>query len=135
MKMNPVSKPVFGLVCIGFALGLMSMTLPQGLGRGDAPIIKRMSSFRGDHYPSFAEFRVQEIEFNDFGQVRLVGNEPYIKLMNINYITEIYRYEDAKKTDYSTLMFVQGKKHPMLIRQKYEDVCTSIRKSAEAMVK
>jgi hypothetical protein len=134
MKNHPVTKAVFGLVCIGFALCLMSM-MPQGLGRGQNPVIKRMSTFRGDHYPSFAEFRVHEIEFNDFGQLRLAGTEPYIKLVNVAYITEVYRYEDAKETDYSTLMFLQGKKQPMLIRQDYDDVCSSIRKSMEGMVR
>ena len=135
MKMTPVYKPAVGLALIGMFLMLMSMTLPQGLGRGQNPVIKKMSTFRGDHYPSFAEFRVHEIDFDDFGHLRLVGEEAYIKLVNVAYITEVYRYEDAKKTDHSTLMFVQGKKHPMLIRQKYDDVCSSIRKSMEGMVR
>lgn len=135
MKMNPISKPIFGLVCLGIVLALMSMVVPPQMHPQGNPVIKKMPTFRGDHYPSFAEFRVQEIKFDDLGMLVLTGNEAYTKLINVNYITEIHRYEDSKKKDYSTLVYMYGKKHPMLFRQTYKEVSTSIRKSMEGMVK
>ena len=135
MKMNPISKPIFGLVCLGIVLALMSMVVPPQMHPQGNPVIEKMPTFRGDHYPAFAEFRVQEVDFDDLGMLVLMGNEPYTKLINVNYITEIHRYEDSKKKDYSTLVYMYGKKHPMLFRQTYKDVSTSIRKSMEGMVK
>ena len=135
MKMNPISKPIFGLICIGCVLALMSMVTAPQISPQGGPVIKKMPTFRGDHYPAFAEFRVQEVDFDDLGMLVLMGNEPYTKLINVNYITEIHRYEDSKKKDYSTLVYMFGKKHPMLVRQTYKEVSTSIRKSMEGMVK
>jgi hypothetical protein len=125
--MNKVMKTIFGLTIVaGIMMLMMSM---------DKPTIKRLSTFRGEHIPSFAEFRVQQIEYDDLGVMMLTGAEPYEMLVNTTYVTAVYRYEDAKKTDYSTLMFLNYQQDPILIRQPYKDVVSSIRKSQEAMVK
>ena len=52
-------------------------------------------------------------------------------LINVTYITGVYRYEDAKKTDYSTLMFCNYMKEPILVRQPYNDVVKSIEKAMD----
>ena len=101
--------------------------------KGSLPVIKRLSAFRGDHFPGFAEFRVQDFEFSDFGQIRLKG-EPYEILLNVSYITQAFRYEDAKKTDHSTLVHVSYSDTAILMRQNYKEVMSSIRKGMEAMV-
>ena len=125
--MDKVLKTIFGLtVVVGIMMLMMSM---------DKPIIKRLSTYRGDHIPSFAEFRVQQIEYDDLGTMHLAGSDPYEMLVNTSYVTAVYRYEDVKKTDYSTLMFLSYQQDPILIRQPYKDVVSSIRRSQEAMVK
>ena len=119
-----------GIVLI-FAMGANPV---QKKERQDLPVIKRMSAFRGNHFPGFAEFRVQDFEFTDMGHIILKG-EPYELLLNVNYITTVQRYEDAKKTDYSTLVYTNYTDAAFLLRQGYDDVVTSIRKAAEAQVK
>ena len=136
-------KTIVGITVIaGVMLLVMSAAPAQrggGGGRGvptpQGPVIKKLSTYRGDHFPSFAEFRVQQIEYDDLGVMVLGGSEPYDMLVNTSYITAAYRYEDAKKTDYSTLVFLSYQQDPILIRQPYKDVLSSIRKSQEAMVK
>ena len=118
---------------------MMSAVLPQrggGLGRGlgQGPVIKKLSNYRGDHFPGFAEFRVQDMEYGDLGEVILKG-EPYDILLNVTYITTAYRFEDAKETDYSTMVFTNYLEEPILIRQPYKDVVSSIRKGMEALTK
>ena len=100
----------------------------------DRPVIKKLGTYRGDHFPGFAEFRVQEIEWDDYGDLMLMG-EPYDVLLNVNYITKAYRFEDAKETDYSTLIFTEYSEKPILLRQEYKDVVSSIRRGMEAQVK
>ena len=68
------------------------------------------------------------------GHIILKG-EPYELLINVNFITTVQRYEDAKKTDYSTLLYVNYSDAAILLRQGYDDVVSSIRKAAEAQVK
>ena len=124
--MIKVLKTICGLVVVaGIMLLAMSM---------DKPTIKRLTTYRGDHFPGFAEFRVQEMEYGDLGEVMLKG-EPYDLLLNVTYITSAYRYEDAKKTDYSTMVFTNYHEEPILIRQPYKDVVSSIRKGMEALSK
>ena len=101
--------------------------------KGIPPIIKKLSTFRGNHFPGFAEFRVQKYEWNEF-EMHLQG-EPYEVLINVSNINQAYRFEDKKKTDYSTLMFVNYEKEPLLVRQQYKDVVSSIRKGMEALTK
>ena len=138
--MDKVLKTIFGLtVLVGLMMLVMSSVPVQrgggvGKGLGQGPIIKRLSNYRGDHFPGFAEFRVQDMEYGDLGEVILKG-EPYDILLNVTYITSAYRYEDSKKTDYSTMVFTNYREEPILIRQSYRDVVSSIRKGMEAQVK
>jgi len=124
--MIKVLKTICGLSIVGIVMMLM-MSM-------DKPIIKKLGTYRGDHFPGFAEFRVQEIEWDDFDNMMLRG-EPYDVLLNVNYITSAYRYEDAKKTDYSTIMFTNYSTPAILVRQPYKDVTSSIRRAMEAQVK
>jgi len=125
--MIKVMKTILGLTIVaGIMILMMSM---------DKPTIKRLSTYRGTHIPAFAEFRVQQVAYDDLGVMMLTGSEPYEMLINTTYITAVYRYEDAKKTDYSTLMFLNYQEDPIFIRQPYKDVVSSIRKAMEAMVK
>ena len=130
-----VVRTVLGLTFVFiFVLMLMGANTVQSKEIQDAPVIKRMSNFRGNHFPGFAEFRVQDFEFTDMGHILLKG-EPYELLINVNFITTVQRYEDAKKTDYSTLLYVNYSDAAILLRQGYDDVVSSIRKAAEAQVK
>ena len=124
--MDKVLKTIFGLTVVACMMMLM-MSM-------DRPVIKKLGTYRGDHFPGFAEFRVQEIEWDDYGDLMLMG-EPYDVLLNVNYITRAYRFEDGKKTDYSTLIFTEYSEKPILLRQEYKDVISSIRRGMEAQVK
>ena len=124
--MMKVIRTALGMIVLGLLVILM-MSM-------DKPTIKRLSTYRGDHFPGFAEFRVQSIEYGDLGEVMLKG-EPYDLLLNVTYITSAYRYEDAKQTDYSTMVFTNYLEAPILIRQPYKDVVSSIRKGMEALTK
>ena len=124
--MDRVLKTIFGLTVVACMMMLM-MSM-------DKPVIKKLSSYRGDHFPGFAEFRMQEIEWDEYGNLMLMG-EPYDVLLNVNYITRAYRFEDAKETDYSTLIFTEYSEKPILLRQEYKDVVSSIRRGMEAQVK
>ena len=124
--MDRVLKTIFGLTVVACMMMLM-MSM-------DRPVIKKLGTYRGDHFPGFAEFRVQEIEWDDYGDLMLMG-EPYDVLLNVNYITKAYRFEDAKETDYSTLIFTEYSEKPILLRQEYKDVISSIRHGMEAQVK
>ena len=128
-------RTALGVTFIGIiVLMLMSATSVDDKTEPDRPVIKRLTNFRGDHFPGFAEFRVQDFEYDDFHNV-LPKGEPYEVLLNVNYITSAYRYEDGKKTDYSTLMFVNYSEAALFVRQEYDDVVSSIRKGMEAQVK
>ena len=130
-----VIRTALGLIFVGIVIIFTMSAVPvDDKARPDRPVIKRMSNFRGDHFPGFAEFRVQEFEFDDFHNV-LPKGEPYEILLNVNYITSAYRYEDGKKTDYSTIVFVNYSEVAIFVRQEYDDVVSSIRKAAEAQVK
>ena len=128
-------RTALGLTFVGIVvLMLMGATPVDDKSRPDRPVIKRLSNFRGDHFPGFAEFRVQEFEYDDFHNI-LPKGEPYEILLNVNYITSAYRYEDGKKTDYSTIVFVNYSEVAIFVRQEYDDVVSSIRKGMEAQVK
>ena len=132
--MISVIRTALGLTFVGIVVLMLMSATPAQKGLGQGPVIKRLNSYRGDHFPGFAEFRVQDIEYGDLGEVMLKG-EPYDILLNVTYITTAYRYEDSKKTDYSTMVFTNYLEEPILIRQPYKDVASSIRKGMEAMVK
>ena len=124
--MDKVLKTIFGITVV---VGIMMLAMSV-----DKPVIKKLSTYRGNHFPGFAEFRAQEVEYDDLGIIILKG-EPYDVLLNVNYITSVYRYEDKKKTDYSTIMYVNYSTPAILIRQPYKDVTSSIRRAMEAQVK
>ena len=138
--MIKVLKTICGLTALAGIMMLVMSAMPVqrggGLGRGlgQGPVIKKLSNYRGDHFPGFAEFRVQDMEYGDLGEVMLKG-EPYDILLNVTYITTAYRFEDAKETDYSTMVFTNYREEPILIRQPYKDVVSSIRKGMEALTK
>ena len=127
-------KSIYGLA-LALVMGMMITLGAAAPQMRDLPVIKKLSTYRGDHYPGFAEFRVQEIEFDDLGTLQLAGSEPYDMLINVTYVTRVYRFEDAKKTDYSCLLFTNYRDQPFLIRQPYKDVVSSIRKAMEGLVK
>ena len=138
--MIKVLKTICGLSALAGIMMLIMSAVPVqrggglGKGLGQGPVIKRLSSYRGDHFPGFAEFRVQDIEYGDLGEVMLKG-EPYDILLNVTYITTAYRFEDVKGKDYSTLVYTNYHQEPILIRQPYKDVVSSIRKGMEALTK
>ena len=130
-----VIRTALGLIGVGIVLIFAMGANPvDDKSDTDGPHIKRLSAFRGNHFPGFAEFRVQEFEWDDFGNI-LPNGEPYEVLLNVNYITSAYRYEDSKKTDHSTIMYVNYSEAALFIRQEYDDVVSSIRKGMEAQVK
>lgn len=135
--MDKVLKTICGLTVVAALMMLIMSAVPVqrggGLGRGlgQGPVIKRLGTYKGDVFPGFAEFRVQDIEFNDIGEITLAGMEPYDMLVNVTYVTAVYRFEDAKKTDYSCLMFTTYKEEPILVRQPYDAVLKSIEKAMD----
>ena len=135
MSLYNIIRTAAGAIGVGIFVLVMMSALPVHNNNGlDRPVIKRLSTYRGDHFPGFAEFRVQSIEYGDLGEVMLQG-EPYDLLLNVTYITSAYRYEDKKGTDYSTMVFTNYLEEPILIRQPYKDVVSSIRKGMEALTK
>jgi len=136
--MDKILKTIISLTLVVGIVMIAVSAAPTQKGQTpttQGPVIKKLPTFRGDHIPSFAEFRVQQIEYDAKGNMSLTGSDPYEMLINVNYITAVYRYEDAKNTDYSTLAFLNYQQDPILIRQPYKDVVSSIRKATEAMVK
>ena len=138
--MMKVIRTALGMIVLGLlVIFMMSAANTQrgggvGKGLGQGPVIKRLTTYRGDHFPGFAEFRVQNIEYGELGEVMLKG-EPYDILMNVTYITTAYRFEDVNGKDYSTMVFTNYRQEPLLIRQPYKDVVSSIRKGMEALTK
>jgi len=126
---------ILALMLMGAAPAQRGGGLGRGLGLGQGPVIKRLSAYKGDVYPGFAEFRVQDIAYDDLGDIMLAGIEPYDMLVNVTYITTVYRYEDAKKTDHACLMFTSYMDKPIFVRQPYEDVIKSIEKSMDEYAK
>ena len=138
--MKSVIKAILGVVLIGGILMLLTSlasTQIQGpLGRNpNPPVIKKLGSYRGSTFPGFTELRVQKVKFDQAGTLNFISPEPYDLLVNINYITKVHRFEDAKETDYSCLMFFSDDPAPLLVRMPYKDVYSAVRKAADAQVK
>ena len=132
--MNYVFKTSVGVVLLGICMMvLQGFASPQLIK--DQPIIKKLPTYRGDVYPSFAEFRVQNVTFDEFGIMAILTSEPYDLLVNVDYITRVHRFEDQKEKDYSCLMYFKDQKLPLLVRMQYKEVTTSIRRATEAKVK
>ena len=135
--MDRVLKTIIGVTLAIFVafLAMSAGAVQRGKDEPRGPVIKRLATYRGDHFPGFAEFRFQEYETDELGALQLAGDEPYDVLLNVSYFTGAYRFEDVKGTDYSTLVFTTYQKDPILIRQPYKDVVSSIRKGMEALTK
>ena len=57
-------------------------------------------------------------------------------LININQIVKVHRFEDGKKTDYSSLMYISEDNHPrgivpVLVREQYKDVLKRMKRAIE----
>ena len=122
-------KSVIGLLFLGGVLMLMSATLPQekpwpesDLAEIQQPVIPRLKNYKGD-------------SFNTVGIIKLEG-EVYEMLINVNQIVKVHRFEDGKKTDHSSLMFISEDKHPrgivpVLVREEYDEILKRIRRASE----
>jgi hypothetical protein len=98
--------------------------------------LKKLATFKGDEFASFSEFRVQDIAFDKkTGAPQLVGSEPYDILLNITTISRVYRYRDSAGKEYSTIMYLRHLEDPLLVREPYKEVVSSIKKAAGAMTK
>ena len=144
--MKLVMKNICGLLMLGVVMigagTLMSATFPQDkrwpesdLAEVQQPEIKKLKSYKGEIFKNFAEFRVQQSSFNQVGIIKLEG-EVYEMLINVNQIVKVHRFEDGKKTDYSSLMFIAEDKHPrgivpVLVREEYDEILKRIRRAAE----
>jgi len=96
----------------------------------DNPIIPRMPSFRGEIFTGYTELRLQNITVDGFGVIAFNG-EPFEALVNVDYISMVHRYEDAKETDHSCMLYFKDKETPFLVRQEYKDVLSSIRRASD----
>ena len=114
--------------------GLMISAVPQGKVQ---PVIPKLSQFRGDIFKNFAEFRVQNSQFDTNG-ILTMQDAPYKMLINCSTIIKVHRFEDGKETDYSCLMFIREHKHsthklkPILVRETYEDVLRKMKRAIES---
>jgi len=128
-----LTRQIVGLCMLFAVLVGLGAAMPQG-GLPTPPVIKRLSSLKGDVFDGYAEFRLQQVEFDEFGNMSMTS-EPYTSLVNIDYIIQLHRFEDAKKKDYSCLMYMAypGKRvtsSPILVRQDYKTVLSTIRKAS-----
>ena len=96
----------------------------------DNPVIPRMPSFRGDIFTGYTELRLQNITVDEFGVIAFQG-QPFEALVNVDYISMVHRYEDAKETDHSCMLYFKDKETPFLVRQEYKDVLSSIRRASD----
>ena len=96
----------------------------------DNPIIPRMPSFRGEIFTGYTELRLQNITVDELGVIAFNG-EPFEALVNVDYISMVHRYEDAKETDHSCMLYFKDKETPFLVRQEYKDVLSSIRRASD----
>ena len=57
-------------------------------------------------------------------------------MVNVNRIVKVNRFEDGKKTDYSSLMYIAEDTHPkgivpVLVREDYTEILKRMRRAAE----
>lgn len=114
---------------------ILSATFPQGGQKRIGPL-KKLSTYKGDEFASFAEFRMQDIVFDKkTGMPQLVGTDPYDVLLNVTNISRVFRFEDSDGKYYSTIMYLRHLEDPILIREAYKEVVTSIKRATDAMTK
>ena len=114
----------------GAAVLFVALTASNPVQNRDNPIIPRMPSFRGEIFTGYTELRLQNITVDGFGVIAFKG-EPFEALVNVDYIGMVHRYEDAKETDHSCMLYFKDKETPFLVRQEYKDVLSSIRRASD----
>ena len=114
----------------GAAVLFVALTASNPVQNRDNPIIPRMPSFRGEIFTGYTELRLQNITVDEFGIIAFKG-EPFETLVNVDYISMVHRYEDAKETDHSCMLYFKDKETPFLVRQEYKDVLSSIRRASD----
>jgi len=135
MKQKIKSTLGFGGLVLGILIMLSAVYPAQGGSLSLGPL-KKLATFKGDEFASFSEFRVQDIAFDKkTGAPQLVGSEPYDILLNITTISRVYRYRDSAGKEYSTIMYLRHLEDPLLVREPYKEVVSSIKKAAGAMTK
>jgi len=135
--MNQKIKLIFGFCgLVAGVLIMLSAAYPSQGGPARLGSLKKLSTYKGDEFASFAEFRMQDIAFDKkTGMPQLVGSDPYDVLLNVTTISRVYRYMDSAGKEYSTIMFLRHLEDPILIRESYKEVVTSIRRASDAMTK
>ena len=114
----------------GAAVIFVALMASNPVQNRDNPIIPRMPSFRGDIFTGYTELRLQNITVDEFGVIAFQG-QPFEALVNVDYISMVHRYEDAKETDHSCMLYFKDKETPFLVRQEYKDVLSSIRRASD----
>jgi len=125
-----VCKTAALAIGIGVLVVLFCGAAPLSPQDRDNPIIPRMPSFRGEIFTGYTELRLQNITVDGFGVIAFNG-EPFEALVNVDYISMVHRYEDAKETDHSCMLYFKDKEIPFLVRQEYKDVLSSIRRASD----
>tara|TARA_Y100000310_G_C20445432_1_gene698164 strand:+ start:118 stop:519 length:402 start_codon:yes stop_codon:yes gene_type:complete len=114
---------------------ILSAAYSQG-GMNRIGPLKKLTTYKGDEFASFAEFRVQDIVFDKkTGMPQLVGSDPYDVLLNVTTISRVFRYKDSAGKDYTTMMYLRHLEDPILVRETYKEVVTSIKRATDAMTK
>ena len=67
--------------------------------------------------------------FDDLGTMKLNG-EKIETLINIDEIVKLHRFEDSKKKDYASLMYIRSQKTPMLVHVEYKDILSMIKRAS-----
>ena len=126
-----LTRQIVGLCMLFVVLVGLGAAMPQR-GLPTPPTIRRLTTFKGEVFDNFVELRVQKVKFDEFG-VFTTESEPYIMLLNIDYIISLHRFEDAEKKDYSCLMYLNhpDKKYAILVRQEYKKVLSLIKRAAD----
>ena len=126
-----LTRQLVGLCMLFTVFVGLGAAIPQG-GLPTPPTIRRLTTFKGEVFDNFVELRVQKVKFDEFG-VFTTESEPYITLINIDYIISLHRFEDAKKKDYSCLMYLNhpDKQYVILVRQEYKKVLSLIKRAAD----
>ena len=114
----------------GAAVIFVALMASNPVQNRDNPIIPRMPSFRGEIFTGYTELRLQNITVDEFGVIAFQG-QPFEALVNVDYISMVHRYEDAKETDHSCMLYFKDKETPFLVRQEYKDVLSSIRRAGD----
>ena len=92
-------------------------------------IVIKKSHHRGDVFPGFIEILEIPYMFDDLGTMKLNG-EKIETLINIDEIVKLHRFEDSKKKDYASLMYIRSQKTPMLVHVEYKDILSMIKRAS-----